>query len=115
VILGKPNRSIVQLDGGRCWEQEYWRLIAKTKAAAGASGQRLSCLGLWRRSSAYGVNVAKARTETGKVAVRQPAQNLAGDAAFITFGAGATFVPAIRRDLVMGAPYAARIVIADLR
>ena len=59
VILGKPNRSTVQLDGGRCWEQEYWRLIAKTKAAAGASGQRLSCLGcgadhrpmvlMWRR------------------------------------------------------------------
>jgi hypothetical protein len=70
---------------------------------------------LWRRSSAYGVDVAEARTDTGKVAVRQPAQCLAGDAAFITFGEGATFVPAILRDLVTGVPDAARMAIADLR
>jgi hypothetical protein len=70
---------------------------------------------LWRRSSAYGVDVAEAWTDTGKVAVRQPVQCLAGGAAFIPFGEGATFVPAIRRDLVMGEPNAARMAIADLR
>jgi hypothetical protein len=70
---------------------------------------------LWRRSSAYGVDVAEAWTDTGKVAVRLPVQCLAGDAAFITVGEGATFVLEIRRALVMEKPNAARMAIADLR